>query len=249
MHVISALSAVSSARQCLREERTAFSSFARRVADIEPAPGPGSGGSDGAAGVVAMRATPADGALRRVRSGYRETVLEARDTQGDRTLADHLASDFGRETAMAVVNGNALSVPLRETLVHGARRAETRRETALSDLDREETALERVRALASEAEDPVTTAEGSLLTRNFEALIDLYYRLIDLESRAESLLEERQDVLRRPDDDTSREPIAIRTGLYRSLPVSHPILADGAGLVRDLRTARQDVSAAIARRD
>lgn len=249
MHVTSALSAVSSARQCLREERTAFSSFARRVADTEPAPSPGSGGSDGAAGVVAMRATPADGALRRIRSCYRETVLEARDDPGDRTLADHLSSDFGRETAMAVVNGNALSVPLRETLVHGARRAEAQRETALSDLDREETALERVRALASEAEDPLATAQGSLLTRDFEALIDLYYRLIDLESRAESLLEERQDALRGPDDDTSREPIAIRTGLYRSLPVSHPILADGAGMVRDLRTARQDVSAAIARRD
>lgn len=249
MHATTALSAISSARECLREERTAFATFARRVADLEPSAGPATGGGDGAAGVVAMRATPADGALRRVRSCYRETVLDVRDDADDRPLTDHLATDFGRETAMAVTNGNALSMPLRESLVLGARRATDARETVLADLDREETTLERARALHTEAEPAVATAEDALLEHDFDELLELYYTLIDLESRAESLLEERQDALRPGDDAEDGTPAAIRTGVYRPLPVSHPVLADGATLVRDLRTAREQVSAAIARRD
>lgn len=249
MHATTALSAIASARECLRDERTAFATFARRVADLEPSAGPATGGGDGAAGVVAMRATPADTALRRVRSCYRETVLDVRDDADERPLADHLASDFGRETAMAVANGNALSPPLRKSLVLGARRATDARETVLTDLDREEATLERVRALRTEAEPAVNTAEDSLLELDFDDLLELYYTLIDLESRAESLLEERQDTLRPGADTTDQPPAAIRTGVYGSLPVSHPVLADGATLVRDLRTAREQVSAAIARRD
>ncbi|MDX1748015.1 MAG: hypothetical protein R3324_18945, partial [Halobacteriales archaeon] len=204
MHTTTALSAVSTAQESLREERTAFSTFAREVADLEPSAGPAAGGSDGTAGVVAMRASPPDGALRQVRRCYRETVLDVRENADARPLADHMVTDFGRETAMAVANGNTFSIPLRKSLIHGARRAEGTRSRALTDLEREERTLQRVRALFREADDPVTTAESSLLTHDFESLLDLYQSLIDLESRAEALLQDRQDALRTEDDENRR---------------------------------------------
>ena len=248
MHATPALSAVSSARERLREERTAFGEFGRQVADLEPSPAPASSVADGASGVVAVHAGPADGPLQRVRRCYRETVLAARGDDEDRQLVDHLAADFGRETAMAVGNGVALSTPLKQSLVHGARRANKRRSRAETTLDREEMALERVRTLTTAARDPIAATEHSLIDRDFDALFDLYRSLSRFESRFESLLEERQNGLR-SENSRHQDPAALRSEIYRPLPVSHPVLADGAALVRDLRDARERVTRALARRD
>lgn len=111
------------------------------------------------------------------------------------------------------------------------------------------------RATLTELEDQITAALTQLLSDfSIDELLTLYDRLCDYEQQCETILEDRQyhrtdghaTLIRAGSSHTHTD---LQTYLYRSLPVTYPVLVDGSTLLEMLQRIQHRVTTELAWRD
>ncbi|WP_135827447.1 DUF7260 family protein [Halorussus halobius] len=245
----SARSRLTDERRRTRAERDAFESFRSRVDRISaspPEPGrnvpPTVRGSPGRSG---------DGAAA-VRDAYEATVMATPHYEADYgdEYAESVTVEFGRELAEALARADATTPVLKRRLLHAAERATDRRDRFLDVLDAERATLDEAeRALAGVDDDLTAVGSRPLADCSPRELDRLADDLDHLAARCEDLAASRQTELRR-----QRRTIDVPTAdrnlqayLYRTLDVTHPVLASVATLSDRVRRQADAVEAARAR--
>lgn len=193
--------------------------------------------------------------LQQVRDAYANTIMAVPHYQEDYddTLDESMTEEFGEKIAVAVSSGQQLSSPLKRHLLQAASAARERRTEFLEVLEQEEKALDSARTTLTELEDQITAALTQPLSDlSIDELLTLYDRLCDYERQCEMLLKDRQH--HRTDGHatlarTGSSHTDLQTYLYRSLPVTYPVLADGSTLLETLQTTQHRVSTELAWRD
>lgn len=233
-------------RERVRTEADAIGRFSDRVSTIETTEGMYT--TNGATQTIAF--APPDARLERVRDAYKETVMDVphyREEYGD-TLPESMAEEFGVDVATAVCHGDSLSPQLQRTIVGRAGDAQRRR-------DRLEDAIGDELASIDSAESDLGAVDRerrALLDHvanrpRFEALVDVWHRLGDLEERVGSSLEARQSFLRNPPMHVREDLPPFHDYLYEPLDVSHPVLAAGAALGDRINRDRKRILEALVR--
>lgn len=249
-HLGEAESVVERERRRTRRERDAFVAFVERVSDVDVVESRPRGATDGGMVLGPREETDAAG-LREVRRAYRETVMSMPhfDAEYGESLPEHMSAEFDVEVAAAVTRGPRLTPELQEALVRHGRVAVGQRETFMETLECEERSLLDARdAFEEVAEDLSVLNAQPLPERSFEGLAATWERLGDLESECEGVLDQRQRTLDGSRPSGRGGAPSFAGYVYRSLPVTHPVLAEGATLVDRVRTARSRVVRAMTAR-
>jgi hypothetical protein len=262
---LAALSFIPEARAVVREERTradaertAFERFARRVAQMDAGPARSPAASTGLSGPGPEMGTIVlsggeDDRLTGVRRAYRETVMavDHYEEEYDEPLSTNLAAEFGDGVATAVMGADTFTPALKDTLVDSAESARDRRQGLVRALDCE---AETLREAASTLRCAETTAEeantGPTISLSFEDLMERWSRLYETEQTCEQLLAEQQQDLHSNYGVAPRldGPASLHEYLYDDQSYTHPVLAEGAQVLDQVRTAQTRTSTALARR-
>jgi len=226
-------------------ERDAFGRFGRRVAQLDGTSTPATHSPPGnPGGGILSQSHTADDRLKRVRDVYRETVMGVshyEEEYGD-ALPESMAAEFGDEVATAVRDGNRFTPQLKGILLQSSEQSRTEREAFLRTLDCERDALERACDEFTDVRDALDALDARPLSE--KSLTDLavdWDRLSDLEGRCRRVVEDRQDRIHAgyPTLPSEARGVGFHEYLYGSLAVTHPVLAEGADVLADIRTARQ----------
>lgn len=265
---------VTEARECCREERRrvtdecdAFEEFADRVAGLSPTEATGQHHTDGggqptdgapanAGSVVGVRSGKSvdsgrDPDLERVVDAYRETVTAVPhyEEEYDDTVAESLAEELGYDTAVATVSGKTLTPGLQSALVDRSRRSRATRDELLDAIDEELDALDTAETTLSsidrERRNLLDHFEEIPQRVEFDAAVDVWRRLSDLERRCDDAVETRQARIRDPPMETGDGP-PFYEYLYDSLPdTNHPVLRQFTQLADQLRTNRRRIESRL----
>lgn len=253
-----AFARIAGARSLLDEERTrianeaeAFATFARRVADVDVVTAPVTDG--GPTTTMAIDAPKPDGGIETVREAYRDTVMSVPhyESEYDESLATNMGLEFGEAVADAVDRGTTLTPQLKETLVEQSRTARRQRMALLRQLGSEceileeaETTLRPCRRSANRLE------EASLEDYSFGDLTAEWRLLGDRLEAAETLLEDRQELVQKRERDTGVRPDdpSFEQYLYDPMDVTYPILSEATSLVERIESARRRVERSLAAR-
>nr|WP_237561114.1 hypothetical protein [Halococcus sediminicola] len=189
--------------------------------------------------------------LARVRELYRETVMGVEhysDEYGD-SFDESIVEEFGSETAAAILNSDQLTPQLRDRLIEAGNRARESRHALLQGLENEHNALqsadEALTELGADLDDVLSA--HSFQTWPDEELATVRKDLHARERECDRLAVDRQSTLHEQRvPSTHHIGLEFTEYLYRSLPVTFPVLADIASLTETLRTARQNVDHALA---
>lgn len=258
---------VEKARAVLREERQmteaeerAFTAFRDSVADVDVDVDVSSAGATGTTGAAALTPVGAEAAqatapraIEQIRTAYRRTVMATdhyAEEYGD-SLAESLASEFGRDIALALTTDAVFSPQLRESLVRSARESREKRTQFREVLKAERESIERAADRLSDVESAESERfETDVSEWDTDALFDGRDEVLDLLGRCESIATARQEEIH--DHRATRARRCTGTEfmpyLYRSLSVTYPVLADVAAVVERLRSRRDDLDAEIVRR-
>lgn len=223
-------------------ERDAFVRFGRRVARLDGTGAAATHARPG--GGILSQSHTADDRLTRVRNAYRETVMGVshyEEEYGD-TLPESMAAEFCEEVATAVRDGSRFTPQLKGALLQGSEQSRTEREAFLRALDCERDAIERARDEFTDVHDALDGLDARPLPE--KSLTDLavdWERLSDLEGRCRRVVEDRQDRIHTgyPTLPSEARGVGFHEYLYSSLGVTHPVLAEGADVLADIRTARR----------
>jgi len=234
----------------VRAERNAFRRFRQAVAKLT-ATRPQTAEISSASGVV--QAEPTDSALGRVREAYRETVMSVSHYEEDygESLAGHLRAEFGEEIATAVVGGDQFTPQLKQALLQQSTANQVKREKLMRVLESESEELATYERRLDEIETDCREAVSRpMLQRTYEELDETWQTLEDLQAELDELLAERQSRL---DRDLAVGPTgegqhAFQRYVYSELESTYPVLSSGVRLYHRIRSTKQDVSRALARR-
>lgn len=245
-----ARSVLATERRRVVAEKDAFEAFRRRVESIVTRPSAPSGPaavSTRQGGVLA--AQQSEGSLSDLRSAYRETVMSVDHYEEDygEPLAQHLATEFGRDVATAVTAGDGVSPGLQSALVAGVRDARASRDVLLDTIDDEDdrlsdavTGLRTIESARSElANDPFRRVE-------FDDLTDRWTTLRSLDGRLDELLADQQ-ARRRELSTSETNRNAFYEYVYQDLDTDYPVLVDGVRLARHLDDLDSRLTRALAR--
>ncbi|WP_255194111.1 DUF7260 family protein [Natronobeatus ordinarius] len=236
------------------EEAEAFDRFARRVSRVDATPMQAVQTQRAATGAVTAVAHPPDDRhLREIRDAYRDTVMSVghyEDEYGD-PLAASVTEEFDRDVAAALTDGRQLTPQVKRVVLDCAFEARDRREEFLESLTQETNAL-------TDAQDTLADVDAALdelndrplLDRSYDELEDAWYRLRELRTSVEALLEERQATLHGTEASNGRftDSWTMYAYLYSPLSTSHPVLAEGARLLEEVTTAEHRVADSLSRR-
>lgn len=250
-NVRDALSIVSEECDRTTAERDAFDRFARAVAEAEPTTDSTADVSPGASLVLETNRTRSE--LGTVERAYRETVMGVPhyEQEYDESLAVNMASEFGDELAMAVLEGGQLTPQLQASLYAAAIEARERRERFRSLVEAERTDLQRVKRTFGEVDASLTDAdESALLTGSFDELAALHERLERERETCEQLLASRQRQRREGHAGRVRAPGLpdLQSYLYGPLDVQYPVLADAVALLDQVQRTQRRVRGELTRR-
>jgi hypothetical protein len=257
-HVRSAMEIVATDRDRTTSERKAFTRFIDRLSDfsvIEVTPTTNSPRPTPVQ--TALDQTPlsrSESQIARVYKLYQETVMGVdhyADEYGD-SLSESISEEFGSETAAALRNNDQLTPQLRDRLLEASTHARESRHALLQGLKHEHSALRSADEALSELEadlDDVLSAQ-SLQTWPDEELTTAQKDLQDREQECERLAADRQDTLHEQRvPSTHHLDLEFTEYLYRSLPVTYPVLTDITSLTETLRTARDGIDDTLASRE
>lgn len=244
-NVSDAVEVVREERRRTRAERDAFDEFRRRVEETPAAQESGVLGARPS--VDATRGAAAD-SLPRIRRAYEETVMavDHYDDEYDDTVAESLAEEFGPELGSQLVTGRAFTPLVKDQLLRTVGESRRDREEFVGTLDAEVEALEAARETLEgidERLEHVTTRLPS--EQSLDEVISAHGSLEAAREECAALLEERQR--QRVDghaaiDDRQGTIPDLQTYLYRSLPVTYPVLADATELLGRLERIRRQLS-------
>lgn len=227
-------------RQQARTELDSFGRFVDRVSSLD-------------AGGTALSTTGAtqsiagmthDDRLDSVRDAYRDTVMDVPhyDEEYDDSLPESMAEEFGPDVATAVCRGDTLSAQLQRTLVARSTSAGARREKLDEAIQTELNAMEEAAAdLERLDRERQTLLEHVDETDRFDACVDVWRRLDDVEARIADVVSERQEQLQNPPMNTGDDLPSFYDYLYDRLDVTYPVLATAAELVEQVRDDRKRV--------
>lgn len=242
-------------RSRTREEADAFDRFARRVARVDATSAQGAGVQNVTNGPVTATIVrpPDDRSLREVKDAYRDTVMSVDhyDEEYDESLAANVTEEFDPDVAAALADGGQLTPQVKRVVLDCAFEARDRREDFLESLSAEADALANAEETLSDVDATLDELnEKPMLERSYDDLEDVWYRLRELRTRIETLLEQRQETLHELETSSDRFADSWTTYgyLYRSLPTSHPVLAEGTQLLEEVSAAERRVADSLTRR-
>jgi len=208
-------------------ERDAFRAFRERIADVEPA---SRTTAPRCFAESTGRSPRADG-LARVRSAYRETVMDVPHYERvyGEPLAEHAAAELGPELAHQLCEATAASftVPLREALRVAAQRAVDERQSLLERLDAEEESVAAARSAVLELLRPLSTT-----------VIPEWHRETFLR-RLGAVADRRQERLHARGDIRDERDYSLCTHLYGETEWTYPVLT-AVARVRETVTVGED---------
>lgn len=219
-HVLSppttALKTVRRERDEIRAERRAFESFAERVDDVPcDAPAPD---------VPTMVVDNGSGAIERVRTAYRETVMDTDHYEDvyDNTLRADIASEFGPGVAAALCSDTPVQFTgrLQQFLLAAVEESVTERETVLERLDDEDASLT---AAKDELVDIVDNLDGTQIPQWYANTFT---------ERLDRLAADRQETLRSHRSLGRLDGHSLCEHLYADEPWTYPVLT-AVGRVRE----------------
>ena len=257
-HVRSAIEIVTTDRDRTTSERKAFTRFSDRLSEFS------------VAGVASKtnppRHTPTQAALdqtsisrsesqiTRVCKLYRETVMGVNhysEEYGD-SLGESITEEFGSETAATLANTDHLTPQLRDRLLEASTRAQKSRHALLQGLKHEHSALQNADETLSElgADLNDILSAQSLQTWPDEELTTAKKNLHERERECNRLATDRQTTLHEQRvPSTHHIDLEFIEYLYRSLPVTYPVLTDITSLTDTLRTACDGINDTLASRE
>lgn len=237
--------ALNDERECLENERAAFTQFRKRVANMDVPASTTLTATTKVKNTIlgTSQPTTSTSQLEQIQDAYHETVMNVPhyEEDYDQSLSKDFAAEFGPELASTFAAADSLTLPLHETLLTASQHAVESRTALLDALDREAESLQHTRDTLEELntiltelnQRPLTAWSKGELTAGSE-------RLDDLEAQCDELAADRQAELRsqriRGPKHTDAE---LNEYFYGSLPVIYPILADLAEFTSLLHTARQ----------
>lgn len=254
-HVRSAIDIVVTDRDRTVSERRAFTSFIDRLSEFSVESIDSKTNLDCSTPVqIVLEQTQSSHSvsqLARVRELYRETVMGVEhypEEYGD-SFDESIAEEFGPEIAAATLNSDQLTPQLRDRLIEASNQARESRHALLQGLENEHNALqsadEALTELGADLDDVLSA--HSFQTWPDEELATVRKDLHTRERECDRLAADRQTTLHEQRiPSTHHIDLEFTEYLYRSLPVTFPVLADIASLTETLRTARQNVDHALA---
>lgn len=239
-----ALDAVREEQTRTRAERDAFDTF---VAEVEAIPASEELSMVGDRTAVVRTAVTTEDRCEEVREAYEETVMAVAHyrEEYDDTVTESMAGELGPDVTAAVASGRTLTPVLKEGLLHAATQCRDERETFLTTLETERTALgearETLETVARRLEGVTTSLPSE---RSLEEIIETVDELDEAERDCEALIDERQH--QRTDGhasiDAPRSTLPdLCAYLYQPLPVTYPVLADATDLLVKLRRTRRQL--------
>jgi len=240
-------------RSRVAAERSAFERFERRIRGLSA--GTGRSGAGGAGGATLARANVAEAKpeLRAVVRAYEETVMgvEHYDDDYGEPIEKHMRAEFGDDVAAAVIEGSALTPPVKRALVRKAAESREERTAFLRTLATEADSLSSTTDELAEIDRRVERiADERRLQQSYSELMATWSDLGELEAECRETLDRRQEQIQRGGSgaDWRDDGHSLCAYLYDPLPVDYPALADGTLLVDRIRTTRRRVADALTRR-
>ncbi|WP_096390792.1 DUF7260 family protein [Halopenitus persicus] len=261
-YIADASSHVREERRRVVDERDAFEEFTDRLRRVTPRESgttaePAGHGAVRLAGFPPDSADPPDDGLVQTREAYRETVMSVPHyaEEYDDSFPMSVAEELGEDVARAIQTEDRLPPALRTTLLDRGQSAAQARERLLSAVDAELAELESSNARLERVERTRNNLEAHLAEGrskpSFDALVDVWRSLGDLEKSCEEVVSDRQELLRDPPFTrrTERDP-DFYAYLYEGLEgPRHPVLATVAEVVDHIRSDRRTLEDRIARID
>jgi hypothetical protein len=241
-------------RECLEDERAAFSQFRKRIANIDVSSSVSPTTTTKIKNAIMGTAEPTTSSsqLEQVQDAYRETAMSVPHYEDDydQSLPEDLAAEFGPELANTLATTDTLTPPLHETLLTASQQATESRAAVLDALDREAESLQHARDTLEELTTTLAELNQQPITAwTTNEIVATHERLAEFETQCDQLAADRQAELRsqriRDPKHTDEE---FNEYLYESLSVTYPVLADLTEFTSLLHTARQHLEQAVIHR-
>jgi hypothetical protein len=169
--------------------------------------------------------------LEDVRKQYRDSVMPVPNYNREygESFEEHFASEFGPEVASVVLDGNQLIGPVKQLLVAQARESAQHRQDLVEGLELEERSMRRSKTTLEHV-DTFLAENGptSLEKASVPDLVAIDEEILDWRSRAESLLQTRQQEIQTVNRRTgSPSKTLIQEYLYAAADLPFPVLRSG----------------------
>jgi len=233
-----------------RAERDAFERFALRVSDLRCSK-PGLEASSVHGGERLLKhETVDDSALEAVKTAYLETVMGVPhyEEEYDESIATNLSEEFSEEIALAVCTGSKLTPSIQQALISESRQRSYKRDKFIDVIERELAEISKAGCKFETIEEQCERLCSERRTSSYEQILATWEQLDCLEDDCSSVLHDRQCTLQEDGVDQFNDGHVLQEYLYASLPVTYPVLADGAQLLDRLADTRQTIMRFLYRR-
>jgi DNA repair exonuclease SbcCD ATPase subunit len=189
--------------------------------------------------------TPQETRLEEIRQAYEETVREVPHYQReyDDTVTESLVEEFGPSIATQLVTGETYTPLVKNQLIKAVWRSRQERKHFFQTLKSEYEALQTAKTTLEKVDaefEHITVCPSS--EQSLDELFQNYNRLIDTQETCETVLKERQQ--QRVEGHAAvtapgTNEIDLYPYLYRSLPVTYPVLADTTKVIEQLQRTEE----------
>lgn len=240
-------------RSRARSEQEAFEEFESFVSSLETKP-IDTDVPQQLSGSVLTRRALSDGGVSsdRILAGYERTVMDVPhyEEEYDDTVYESLVAELGADTAAAIVSSEPLSPELQSALLARSRHARRTRSSLIDAVDEELETLDRAGATAEAIDTKrrrfLTHFDGTAPGASFDAGIDIWHGLDELEADCETALDDRQAAFENPPLVRDDHGISFYEYLYRPLEgTDHPVLSQFVTLTERLREDKARIERAI----
>ena len=249
-YVQQAKSVCSQERERARAERDAFERFALRVSDLRCAKPGLEASSVHSGGRLLKHEIVDDSALEAVKTAYRETVMDVPhyEEEYDESIATNLSEEYSEEVALAVCTGSTLTPSIQQALISESRQRSYKRDKFIDAIDRELDEISKAGCEFETIEEQCERLYSEPQTSSYEQLLATWEQLNCLEDDCSSVLHERQCTLQEEGANQFNDGHVLQEYLYASLPVTYPVLAEGARLLDRVADTRQTIMRLLYRR-
>lgn len=243
-YVLAAFRAVKAEKKQVEAEQEAFAEFAQEIRTLSTA-----GPTARKTNAQTVNAVPGKRELARVRETYRETVMSTPgfDKEYDESFREHVAAEFGDDTASLLTDGHHLNQPIKQLLAQQASQSARHRQLLLEGLTVEERSLEDADSRLEPVRETLSTVEcADLSTESLSALTDLDTELRARRADCRALLRGRQEQIHTVNRRVKGNSKTLtQEYLYRDLPVSFPVLAATLDRLDSIADARSNIVEAV----
>lgn len=243
-HVSAAFRAVKSEKEQVEAEQEAFAEFAREVKTVSTA-----GRTARGTNAQTVNATSGKRELAGVRETYRETVMSTPgfDREYDESFREHVAAEFGDDTASLLTDGQHLNQPIKRLLAQQASQSARHRQLLLEGLTVEERSLEEGDSALEPIRETLADIDcADLSTVSLSELADLDAELRAQRAECRELLRTRQKQIHTVNRRVKGNSKTLtQEYLYRDLPVSFPVLTTILDCLDSIADARSSIVEAV----